>query len=316
MPLQMNAEVAAALAPLVEAAAATTPPPPGDWQTRRSNGDALVLGLTGAWPSPPDVTVSEYQATAEDGATIPMRLYRKEGSAPGSLVVYVHGGGMFVNSIDTHDPICRKYTAASGVPLLSVDFRFAPEHPYPTSVEDCYAALRWAAEHAQELGAEDHRIAIMGDSAGGGMSAGVALMARDRGGPALRAQILTQPMLDDRTTTPDPQIEQFATWTTDDNITGWGCLLGDAAGGADVQNYAAPARAEDLSGLPPTYIDVAQLDIFRDEDLDYALRLCRAGVGVELHMYLNVPHSFELFAPESAIAKQVQQDRARFLRSL
>ncbi len=313
---QMNPEVAAALAPIAEAAAGTTPPPAGDWQTRRATGNDFVLGLTGAIPSPPDVTVSEYQATAKDGATLPLRLYRKERSSPGSLVLYIHGGGMFVCSLDTHDPICRRYTAASGVPLLAVGMRLAPEHPYPTSVEDCYAALQWAAEHAQELGVDPDRIAVMGDSAGGGISAGVALMARDRGGPALRAQILTEAMLDDRTNTPDPQFEPFATWTTDDNTTGWGCLLGDAAGGPDVPIYAAPARAEDLSGLPPTYMDAAQLDIFRNEDLDYAQRLARAGVSVELHMYPDVPHSFELFAPESAITKRVQQDRARFLRSL
>lgn len=316
MTLQMDPEVAAAMAPLAEAAAGTTPPPPGDWQTRRAAIDGVLSTFTGAWTPPADVEVTEHEATAEDGSSIALRLYRKSGSSPGSLAVYIHGGGMFLCSIDTHDPICRRYTAASGVPLLSVDFRFAPEHPYPTSVEDCYAALRWAAEHAGELGVDPERIAIMGDSAGGGMAAAVALMARDRGGPALRSQILVYPMLDDRTTQPDPEIEPFAMWTTDDNITGWGCLLGDDAGGDEVPSYAAPAREQDLSALPPAYIEVGQLDIFRGEDLEYAERLSQAGVGVELHVHPGVPHAFEVFAPDSAVAVRAMADRVRALKSL
>lgn len=316
MSMQMDPEVAYAMAPLAEAAAAAAPPPAGDWTTRRANVDPLIAQFTGAWQTPPDVVVHEYEARAQDGTAVPLRLYRKEGSDPGSLVVYIHGGGMFLCSIDTHDPICRAYTAASGVPLLSVDFRFAPEHPYPTSVEDCYAALQWAVEHADELGADRQRIAVMGDSAGAGMAAGVALMARDRGGPALAAQILVYPMLDDRTTTPDPQIEPLAMWSTDDNITGWGCLLGDAAGGDDVPSYAAPAREQDLGGLPRTYIDVGQIDIFRGEDLAYAERLSQAGVEVELHVHPGVPHAFEIFAPDSGVARRAQADRTRVLRSI
>lgn len=316
MALQLDPEVAVAMAPLAEAAAGTTPPPAGDWQTRRAAVDELIAAFTGSWTPPAGVTVTEHRAQADDGAEIPMRLYRKEGSDPGSLVVYIHGGGMFLCSIDTHDPICRAYADASGVPLLSVDFRFAPEHPYPTSVEDCYAALRWAVDNATELGIDPQRIAIMGDSAGGGMAAAVALMARDRGGPSLAAQILIYPMLDDRTTDPDPEIAPFATWTTDDNITGWGCLLGEAAGSAQVPAYAAPARAEDLSGLPPTYIDVGQLDIFRGEDLAYAERLSRAGVPVEFHLYPGAPHAFEVFAPDSDVARRAQAERTRFLQAL
>jgi acetyl esterase/lipase len=313
---EMDPEVAAALAPLAEQQAGVAPPPAGDWQTRRAEAEVLVTSLTAALPARPDVSVTEYKATAADGHAIPMRLYRKDGSAPGSLAIYLHGGGMFQCSIDTHDPVCRQYTAISGVPLLSVDYRFAPEHPYPAAVEDSYSALRWAAEHATELGVDPARIAIMGDSAGGGMAAAVALMARDRGGPALAAQILIYPMLDDRTTTPDPGIEPFAVWTTDDNITGWSCLLGDEAGGPDTPAYAAPARATDLSRLPRAYIDVGQLDIFRNEDLDYARRLADAGVDVEFHLHPGLPHAFELFAFDAAATRRVMADRERVLRSL
>lgn len=199
---------------------------------------------------------------------------------------------MFLCSIDTHEPIYRSYTARSGVPLLSVDFRFAPEHRYPVSGQDCYAALRWATEHAAALDVDPGRIAIMGDSAGGGIAAAVTLMAHDRGGPALARQVLVYPMLDDRTTVADPAIEPCASWTTDDNITGWGCLLGAAAGGPDASPYAAPARAADVAGLPPAYIEMGQLDIFCAEDIRYAARLAAAGAEIELHVHPGVPHAF------------------------
>ena len=317
MALRLDDQVATALAPLAEAAAAAGPPPPaGDWKSRRATIDGLISQFNAGREPRSGVTVTELSATAADGTAIPLRHYRADGSTAESLVLYIHGGGMFCCSVDTHDPACRGYTAATGVPLLSVDFRFAPEHPYPTSVEDCYAALTWAVEHAAELGADPERIAVMGDSAGGGMAAALALMARDRGGPALAKQILIYPMLDDRTTSPDPEIEPFAFWTTDDNITGWGCLLGDAAGGPDVPAYAAPARAEDLSGLPPAYIEVGQLDIFRDEDTVYARRLSVAGVEVEFHLHPGVPHAWEVFAPHSDVAVRALADRARVLRAL
>ena len=189
---------------------------------------------------------------------------------PGPAVLYLHGGGMISGSVAIYDGPVSRYVSNSGVSMLAVDYRLAPEHPYPVPVEDCYAGLRWLAEHADELGVDPARIAVMGDSAGGGLAAAVALLARDRGGPDLAAQILIYPMLDDRNTTPDPEIAPFAVWSYDDNITGWGALLGDAIGGPDVPAYAAPARATDLSDLPACYIEVGQLDIFRDEDLAYA----------------------------------------------
>ncbi|MDP9166603.1 MAG: alpha/beta hydrolase, partial [Actinomycetota bacterium] len=174
----------------------------------------------------------------------------------------------------------------------------------------------WLAEHAVELGVDPTRLAVMGDSAGGGLAAGVALMSRDRGGPAIAQQLLIYPMLDDRTSVPDPQLLAFATWTYDDNATGWGALLGHTVGGEDVSPYAAPARATDLSGLPATYFDIGDLDIFRGEDLAFALRLADAGVATELHVHPGCPHAFDGLAPNAAVSQRVIADRVRRLRSM
>ncbi len=200
--------------------------------------------------------------------------------------------------------------------MLSVDYRLAPEHPYPTPVEDAYAALTWLHEHAAELGVDPARIAVMGDSAGGGLAASLAILARDRGAPAIARQILIMPMLDDRNVVPDPHIAPFALWSYADNVTGWGALLGAAAAGRDVPATAAAARVTDPTGLPPAYIEVGQLDIFRDESLTYALRLAQAGVEVEFHLHPGVPHEFESLAHTSDIARRVTADRVRVLSSL
>lgn len=224
---------------------------------------------------------------------------------------------MIVGNFGLFDASLSRYVSASGVPLLSVDYRAAPEHPHPAPVEDSYAGLRWLGDHATELGVDPARIAVMGDSAGGGLAAAVALLARDRGGPSVARQILLFPMLDDRNTEPDPEIAPFAAWTHDDNATGWDALLGDAQlGGPDVPAYAAPARATDLAGLPAAYVEVGQLDIFRDEDLEYARRLSRAGVPVEFHLHPGVPHEFDAVAFDSDVARRALADRVRVLASL
>jgi len=179
-----------------------------------------------------------------------------------------------------------RYVSTSGVPMLSVEYRYAPEHPGLTPVEDSYVALRWLADHSAELGVEPGRIAVMGDSAGGGIAAGLALLARDLGGPSIAQQILVYPMLDDRTTIPDPELVRFAGWTYEDNLTGWSALLGEALGGPNVSAYAAPARMADGANLPPIYIEVGELDIFRNECIEFARRTSLAGVSTELHVTL------------------------------
>jgi acetyl esterase/lipase len=200
--------------------------------------------------------------------------------------------------------------------MLAVEYRYAPEHPGLTPVEDSYVALRWLAEHSAELGVDAGRIAVMGDSAGGGIAAGLALLARDRSGPAIAQQILIYPMLDDRTTTPDPQLVPFAGWTYEDNLTGWAALLGDDIGGPDVSAYAAPARMTDAVGLPPVYLEVGELDIFRNEGIEFARRTAAAGVSTELHVRLGVPHGWDVVAPEANVTTRAMSDRVRRLKSL
>ena len=234
-------------------------------------------------------------------------------------MLYLHGGGMIFSLEEMgemYDLAVRRYVSASAVPMLVVDYRVAPEHPHPTPVEDCYAALEWLAGQADTLGFDPSRLAVMGDSAGGGLAAGVSLLARDRGGPAVAQQLLIYPMLDDRPSAPDPAMTSFLTWTYDDNLTGWGALLGQKAGGDDVSAYAAPARATDLAGLPPTYVDVGDLDIFRDEDIDYVRRLSDAGVPTEFHLHPGCPHAFEALAYGTDVASRTLDDRIRRLRSL
>jgi acetyl esterase/lipase len=316
MSFAVDAELAQELATLVSAGTDVEAPPVGDWAARRVAIGAAMVAMGALLPARADVTRTDAQAVAEDGATIPMRWYGKGEARPGSAVVYLHGGGMILGSVEMWEPFLVQYVAATGVPILGVDYRYAPEHPHPTPVEDCYAGFRWLVEHGAELGVDPARIAVMGDSGGGGVAAAVALLARDRGGPAPARQILIYAMLDDRTVTPDPAIAPFAAWTYDDNATGWGALLGGAAGGPDTSPYAAPARAVDLAGLAPAYVEVGELDIFRNENVEYARRLAAAGVSTELHVRPGAPHGFDAAGPETALARRAMADRHRIITAL
>lgn len=310
MPLGIDPQVAAAMQKLF-----SDPPPPapvGDWKTRRERVNHLFTILASLQPKATDVTIKTYETKAKDGHTVALRFYTKNGAkAPGSGVYYIHGGGMILGTAELYDETVKRYVSKSGVPFLSVEYRIAPEHPHPTLVEDCYAGLVWMAEHAGELGIDPKRIAVMGDSAGGGLAAGLALLARDRKGPALARQILVYPMLDDRSIKPDANIAPFATWTYDDNITGWDAYLNKKP----ADEYAAPARAKSLANLPPTYIDVGDLDVFRAEDVDYAHRLAAEGVATELHVHPGAPHAFEAFAPDADVSKRTVADRLRYIQS-
>jgi acetyl esterase/lipase len=316
MPFTYDPEFAQAIAPMAPAMAAMPPPPIGDIEGRRGFWEPIISAASTAQPIPDDVTMADRYATAQDGTQIKMRWYTKNGAAPGSAVVFFHGGGYIFGNIDIFDGPVSRYASASGVPMLSVEYRRVPEHPFPTPLEDAYSALQWLHDHAAELGVDSDRIGVMGDSAGGGMAAGLTILARDRNGPKIARQILVMPMLDDRTKTPDPHLSPLVLWSYDDSATAWPALLGEAAGGPDVPATAAPSRLEDASHLPPAYIEVGQIDLFRDEDLAYTQTLSRAGVPVEFHLHPGVPHEFDSIAFASDVARRAIADRVRVLKSI
>jgi acetyl esterase/lipase len=247
-----------------------------DIQERRARFEQLMELAASATPANERVVHEDHLVPGPPGSPkVRVRVYRPAhttGPLPGILVI--HGGGMIIGSIETEHLAATALVDASQTVAVSVGYRLAPEHRHPAPVEDCFAALRWMADNAGPLDIDVSRLAVYGGSAGGGLCASTALMARDRGGPRLAFQMLIYPMLDDRNTSPSShEIVDLKIWDRSHNLEAWRCLLGEAAGGKGVSPYAAAARAPDLSGLPPTYIDVGELDLFRDESIEYASRL-------------------------------------------
>ncbi|NUR42751.1 MAG: alpha/beta hydrolase [Streptomyces sp.] len=238
-------------------------------------------------------------------------------AGPRPVVYHVHGGGMVIGNNRVGVDVPLAWAKETDAVVVSVEYRLAPEHPHPAPVEDVYAGLVWTAEHAAELGADPERIVIAGASAGGGLCAALALLARDRKGPQVIGQVLMCPMLDDRNDTPSAhQMAGVGVWDRTANETGWTALLGELRGGPDVPAYAAPARAEDLSGLPPAFLDVGSAETFRDEVVAYASRIWQAGGVAELHVWPGGFHGFDGFAPQSALSQGARAAQLRWLRRL
>ncbi|WP_328470728.1 alpha/beta hydrolase [Actinoplanes sp. NBC_00393] len=230
-------------------------------------------------------------------------------------IYHTHGGGMVIGNNRTGVDALQDWATEVPAVIVSVEYRLAPEHPHPAPVEDCYAGLLWTAEHAAELGIDPQRLIVAGASAGGGLAAALALLARDRGGPELAGQMLLCPMIDDRNDTPSAiQMAGRGVWDRTANDTGWTALLGTDR--EDVSPYAAPARATDLSGLPPAFIDVGSAETFRDEDVTYASRIWQAGGQAELHVWPGGFHGFDMMAPQAAISQEARAARVRWLRRL
>ena len=259
----------------------------------------------------PNLNVSDHSYAGPDG-DLSLRLYQPQSaSAPAPGLIYIHGGGMIMGNLETQDEVLKITASELGIPIASIDYRKAPEHPYPAPPEDCYAGVCWVFENAAALGMDTNNIGLMGVSAGGGLALATALMLRDREGPKLKHLIPIYPMIDDRHHTDSSKtVLDIGIWDREGSIEAWNWYLGDSAPDA----YAAPARAEDLSRLPPTYIDVGDLDLFRDEDILIAQRLSAAGVPVEFHLWTGAYHCSELFAPLADLSQRIWATRYAAIR--
>jgi acetyl esterase/lipase len=321
-------EFARAMQPMLAAMAAAPKFPPYDVAARLAAVDAMWAAAVGRMPEVTDVEETVYKIKSYDGVEIDLHGFVKSSSsssaaaatAAAPAVVYCHGGGYFALSVPLYRRIIQTYVSRSGVRFFAAEYRMPPAHPFPTPVEDCHSALDWVSTNGAAIGVDPARIAIMGDSAGGGLAAAVAIMARDRGlSPPLSKQILVYAMLDDRNTSRFDDFAALATWSPDDNLTGWAAYLGrDKAGdpSADVSPYGAPARVKSVAGLPPLYLDVPDLDIFRDEDIEYVARHAREGIPTEMHLYPGLPHAFEVFAPTTYFARAAMADRVHAIQSI
>jgi len=263
--------------------------------------------------------VSERLVPGPAGApAVSLLICRPAGvTRPLAAVYHTHGGGMIMGDNRTGVLPLLDWSQELQLVVVSVEYRLAPECPHPGPVEDCFAGLQWTTAHAGELGIDPDRIVVAGASAGGGLAAALALMARDRGGPRLAGQMLMCPMIDDRNDTPSSrQMAGRGVWDRTANETGWTALLGDARGSQDVSPYAAPARAADLSGLPPAFIDVGSAETFRDEDVTYASRIWQAGGIAELHVWPGGFHGFTMMAPDAAVSREATAAQLSWLRRL
>jgi len=256
-----------------------------------------------------DITVEE--APHADGSfNVPMRIYRAIGNTETLPVIYwIHGGGYVLNSAEGDDAYAANLVLALDCVVVSVDYRLAPEHPFPAPMEDCYTGLKWMYDSAEKLGIDTSRIVIAGQSAGGGLAAGLAQMARDRNEVPVIHQFLYYPMIDDRNINRIENAEHdHYIWSSHSNYYGWKAYLGMEPGTDATPQYAAPLRTEDLAGLPPAYILTGDIDLFMAEDLAYATRLIQAGVPTEVHVYPGGVHAFDILGATTALAQRCNAD--------
>jgi acetyl esterase/lipase len=274
---------------------------------QRKNLAELAAGVPA--PDTPDMEIEDRTVAAAPDVAV--RIYRPH-LAQGAIV-WLHGGGFVMGDLGTEHPWAARLADGSGALVISVGYRLAPEHRFPAALDDAYAVLTWAAEHAAELDVDPERIAVGGHSAGGGLAAAVALRARDQQGPPIRLQLLNQPGLDDRQETWSARSFTDTPWLYRDKVAAmWRHYLGSAP----ALPYAAPARAVDLSGLPSAYIATAEFDPLRDEGICYALRLLRAGVSVELHQWPGTFHGSQAILTAEVSQRQLAELTATLRRAL
>ena len=276
---------------------------------------ALLIAPLNADVDTTGVTIDDRQIPGPAGApAVPVRIYAPAGAGAGTrpALLDIHGGGFCSGSIEMEHAIAVRIARDLGAVVVAVEYRLAPEYPFPAGVDDCYAALRWMHDEAGALGVDPERIAVGGQSAGGGLAAAVALMARDRGGPPICFQFLGIPELDHRLDTPSMHaFVDTPMWHRPNAEISWRNYLGDNPG--EVSPYASPSIATDLSGLPPAYVTAMEFDPLRDEDVIYALRMLQAGVSVELHTFPGTFHGSAMM-PTAAVSRRAAAELLVALR--
>lgn len=279
----------------------------------------LVRLLMPLMPTPrnPEVLVENVHIPGKDDRTrIRLRVYRRRSVAPPTpVLVWLHGGGYVMGRPELDEVRCTQYVRELGIIVVSVDYRCAPRHPFPAGLEDSYSALKWVQAHSQELGADPERIAVGGESAGGGLAASLVQLAHDRQEVKPVFQLLVYPMLDDRTVLrTDADDGGSVAWNQRSNRFGWESYLGKKCGAGDTPEYAVPARREGLSGLPPAWIGVGTVDLFHDEDMAYAQRLREYGVKCEIYVVPGAFHGFDRFAPRAPVVQGFRESQVSALR--
>lgn len=311
-PVPFSAEIAPILAAAPEQPPMTRETLPREGtDTLFPSNDEMIAGRAIDWhelviPGPegaPDLELTVFRPRGRDGEELPA-LYN------------IHGGGMIMGHRTWEHGRVIDLVDELGVVGITVEYRLAPETPFPGGAEDCYQGFTWVHEHADELGIDPERIIVMGGSAGGGFSAAVALMARDRQGPHMVGQLLLCPMLDNTNTTVSSlQYPGLGTWTRESNLLAWKLVLGEElAYSTEAPAYAAPSRATDLSNLPPAYIEVGSAEPFRDEDTQYALGIWATGGEAELHVWSGGCHGFDMYMPDTEISRAALAARSSWLR--
>jgi acetyl esterase/lipase len=283
----------------------------------RAASKQMWVAMKTQLPAIPGVVTEDHNIPGpEDAPKVHVRMYRPgKKSGPIPTLLWIHGGGYMLGDIDQEDQMCKQFALAGNCNIVSVEYRLAPENPYPAPLEDCYAALKWISGKAGELGVDRSRIGIGGASAGGGLAAGLAILARDRREVPVIFQLLVYPMLNDCNVAPPSDVLPDALfWTRQNNLKGWRCYLGGEPGAKGISCYASAYRATNLEGLPPAYIAVGAIDLFAQEDIEYARRLIAAGVPTELHVYPGGPHAFDMLVPGADISKRFVADIHRAIK--
>ncbi|KAL9094267.1 MAG: hypothetical protein Q9165_003407 [Trypethelium subeluteriae] len=318
MPFALDPEVATGLEALSAALTKGPPPTQSGVDAIKVSSGRFIDHAASIAKTAPDVSIQTLSTSSEDSHTVPLYWHTKSGSSPGSAILYLHGGGMVASSAASYRPIVSYLVSHSGVPALSVEFRNAPYSTPLQGLKDAYAGLTYLSSNAADLKIDPERIAVVGDSGGGGLAACLTHLVRERQGPKIAKQVLIYPMLDDRLglASPDPHIAPFLTVDHNSIDVCWVGVLGSRRGAEDVQPTEAAARIKSAAGLPPMYVDVGDCDIFRGDCLRYVEKFWAEGIPAELHVWNGCYHGFDGVAPEATVTQKAWDARARAIQQV